>query len=91
MLATFGLERLEAALTRDSVSAADVAEILHKAGAPDPRLTDAAPRRTPELPTREPIVEPFPIGTEDTLLPTRVYVHHGSNPQFRPTRHANRV
>jgi hypothetical protein len=24
-------------------------------------------------------------------LPTRVYVHHRANPEFQPTRHANRV
>ncbi|WP_233213608.1 hypothetical protein [Mycobacterium hubeiense] len=75
MLATFGLERLEAGLTRDAVSPKDVDELLQQATAAS---VDGVRRRLPEP---EPVLS----------LPTRGYVHHRPNPQFQPTRHVNSV
>ena len=47
MLATFGLERLESGLDRDTVSATDVAEFLQQAQADDVRTLarDGMPKR----------------------------------------------
>jgi len=97
MLATFGLERLESGLHRDTVSATDVAKFLEQAEAADvdtlardgmSRALDSLNQRLHdrELPTN---------GVSAVLsspgLPTRAYVHHRVNPEFQPTRHANRV
>jgi hypothetical protein len=75
MMATFGLERLESGLTRDTVSATDVDEFLRQARA------DAA------APVHHRLGEDF----HRSGLPTRLYVHHQPNPQVQATRHANRV
>jgi hypothetical protein len=97
MLATFGLQRLESSLEDDAVSAADVAEFLEQAEPDDVdtlaregmgRALDSLHQRLGE--------RDWPpdgrIGAgEMASLPTRLYVHHGSNPEFQPTRHANRV
>jgi len=97
MLATFGLQRLESSLDDGTVSASDVAEFLAQAEADDVdtlaregmgRALDGLHQRLSE--------QDWPLGngseTADmTSLPTRPYVHHGSNPEFQPTRHANRV
>ncbi|HEX2286105.1 MAG TPA: hypothetical protein VHI10_14975 [Mycobacterium sp.] len=89
MLATFGLERLESGLNRDTVSATDVDEFLAQAEAGDVNTLardgmghalDSLHRRLHER-----------DNAENSSLPTRVYVHHRGNPQFQPTRHANRV
>jgi hypothetical protein len=97
MLATFGLQRLESSLDNDSVSAADVAEFLHQA---EPRDVDTLAREgmsralngmhqrlgenewTPQAPVRD---------RELSSLPNRLVMHHRANPEFQPTRHANRV
>lgn len=97
MLATFGLERLESGLTRDTVSATDVAQFLAQAGAGDvdtlardgmSRAIDGMHRRRHDgdLP-----VETLPTRLVDPGLPTRLYLTHRANPQFQPTPHANRV
>jgi hypothetical protein len=78
MVATFGLERLESGLTRDSEPASDVDDFLQRAG---------ANRRQRRL---EPI-ETLPTRMTAAEVPTRVYIPHRPNPQFQPTRHANRV
>jgi hypothetical protein len=89
MLATFGLERLESGLNRDTVSATDVAEFLAQAEADDvgtlardgmAHALDSLQRRLHDGDR-----------AEMSSLPTRLYVHHRGNPQFQPTRHANRV
>jgi hypothetical protein len=97
MLATFGLQRLESSLDDDAVSASDVAEFLDQAEADDVntlaregmgRALDGLHQRLGERDW------PLDGGTgvdEMASLPTRLYVHHGSNPEFQPTRHANRV
>ena len=100
MLATFGLERLESGLDRDTVSATDVAEFLEQAQADDvrtlardgmPTALDGMHRR---LQGRIPDVEVARVRiTEDEWpnLPTPLYAYNRSNPEFQPSRHANRV
>lgn len=93
MLATFGLDRLEAGLDDDTVSPADVNAFLEQA-----RADCAKPAaRTGEIETYE-LLDDDDIGYSTRVvdessrgLPTRVFIHHGSNPEFRPTRHAYRV
>ncbi|GAC1397793.1 MAG: hypothetical protein NVS4B6_03820 [Mycobacterium sp.] len=97
MLATFGLQRLESSLDNDTVSAADVAEFFDQAEADDvntlaregmgPAL-DGLHQRLGE--------RDLPRGAKTPAhampsLPGRLYVHHRSNPEFRPSRPANRV
>jgi hypothetical protein len=97
MLATFGLERLESGLNRDTVSATDVAEFLEQAEADDVNtlardgMSHALDSLHQRLHERESAINGFTAGTPTSNLPTRLYVHHGSNPEFQPTRHANRV
>ena len=97
MLATFGLERLEAGLVRDTVSATDVAEFLEQAEAGDvdtlardgmARALESLHRRHHD---RDATSAAATASTDMPGLPTRVYVHHRPNPEFQPTRHANRV
>jgi hypothetical protein len=78
MVATFGLERLESGLARDTVSAADVDDFLEHAGA-------SRQRHRPEP------VETLPTRMAAPSLPTRVVIPHRPNPQFQPPRHVNRV
>ncbi|WP_276026811.1 hypothetical protein [Mycolicibacterium litorale] len=78
MVATFGLERLESGLARDTVTTDDVDDFLQQAEA-DRQQHRREPAGT--LPTR--------MATEG--LPTRVYIPHRPNPQFQQTRHVNRV
>jgi hypothetical protein len=97
MLATFGLQRLESSLDDDAVSASDVAEFLDQAEADDVntlaregmgRALDGLHQRLGERDW--PLDGGNGVG-EMACLPTRLYVHRGSNPEFQPTRHANRV
>ncbi len=97
MLATFGLERLESGLNRDTVSASDVAEFLQQAAADDvntlardgmAQALESLHRRQHD---RDDAVETITRGAELPDLPTRLYPHHRPNPQFQPTQHANRV
>jgi hypothetical protein len=97
MLATFGLQRLESSLEHDAVSAADVAEFLDQAEADDVdtlaregmgRALDGLHKRLGEQDW--PLAAP-PAAREMTSLPNRLVMHHRSNPEFQPTRHANRV
>ena len=97
MLATFGLERLESGLARDTVSATDVAEFLQQAKADDVntlardgmgRALEGLHRRLQE---RDVTLETLPTRFADSGLPTRLQPEHSSNPQFQPTPHAYRV
>jgi hypothetical protein len=97
MLATFGLQRLESSLDDDTVSASDVAEFLEQAEPDDVdtlaregmgRALDGLHQRLGE---RDWPLDGGPGAGDMSSLPTRLYVHHGSNPEFQPTRHANRV
>jgi fermentation-respiration switch protein FrsA (DUF1100 family) len=89
MLATFGLDRLEAGLDTDTISAEDVAAVLEQAKA------DCA--KTPILAELD-LEDDFDPRFDEYLatkpvpgLPARIYVHHGGNPEFRPTRQPDRV
>jgi hypothetical protein len=93
MLATFGLDRLEAGLDEGTVSPTDVAEILEQAKAESARkpspVHDTGPLHT--LPLREARYDECPLAELPPGLPTRVYVHHRANPQFQGTRQPDRV
>ena len=98
MLATFGLERLESGLDRDTVSATDVAEFLEQAQADDvrtlardgmPAALDCMHRRLHER--ESPLIARTDHRARWPNLPTPLYVHNGANPEFQPSRHANRV
>jgi hypothetical protein len=101
MLATFGLERLESGLNRDTVSAADVAEFLDQAEADDVNtlardgMSSALDHLHKRLHAREPVANTWVAADEMQGLPTRLYVHHdvhhGANTEFQRTPHANRV
>ncbi len=90
MLATFGLDRLEAGLDDDTVSPADVTAFLEQAKAdcakPAARTNEVETYELLDDEYEERIITESPRG-----LPTRVFIHHGSNPEFQPTRHAHRV
>jgi hypothetical protein len=97
MLATFGLQRLESSLETDTVSASDVAEFLDQAEPDDVntlaregmgRALDGLHQRLGERdwPPAAPSA-----AREMASLPNRLVMHHRSNPEFQPTRHANRV
>jgi hypothetical protein len=97
MLATFGLQRLESALDDNAVSASDVAEFLEQAETDDVntlaregigRALDGMHQRLGE---RDWPLDRRSGAVDMASLPTRLYLHHGSNPEFQPTRHANRV
>ncbi len=100
MLATFGLERLETGLARDTVSAADVAEFLEQARADDvrtlardgmPMALDGMQRRLHERVSVVDVAGCRISEDEWTDLPTPLYLDRGANPEFQPSRHANRV
>jgi hypothetical protein len=97
MLATFGLQRLESSLEDDTISASDVAEFLDQAEAHDVntlaregmrRALDGLHQRLGERDW--PLEAPSPV-RDLPSLPDRLYVPHRPNPEFQPTRHANRV
>jgi hypothetical protein len=100
MLATFGLERLETGLDRDTVSATDVAQFLQQAQADEvrtlardgmPEALDCMHRRLQERDTVEEVPR-TPISMDEwPNLPTPLYAHNSANPEFQPSRHANRV
>ena len=93
MLATFGLDRLEASLHCETISADDVTAALEQAKAdvarrppqPDDHIVDEA------YETYDTWLEHRALAETPPGLPTRIYVHHRSNPEFLPTRHADRV
>jgi hypothetical protein len=97
MLATFGLQRLESSLDDDTVSAADVAEFLQQA---EPRDVDtlaregmgkALNRMQRRLGENEWTLAAPVRDREMSSLPNRLVTHQRANPEFQPTRHANRV
>lgn len=97
MLATFGLGRIESALDRHTVSAADVEDFLARARSGDvgtlardgmSEALDRLPKRPPTRHTLETLVV---VSVEEPGLPTRAVGEIGPNPQFQPTRHADRV
>jgi hypothetical protein len=97
MLATFGLQRLESSLEDDAVSAADVAEFLDQAEADDvdtlarEGMGSALDGLHKRLGEQDWIPATAPAAREMSSLPNRLVMHHRANPEFQPTRHANRV
>jgi len=97
MLATFGLERVESSLCRDTISATDVAEFLEQAEASDvdtlardgmDSALDCLHRRLEERDSATGgLVERLP----GSGLPTREYFPRLENTEFQQTRHANPV
>ena len=97
MMATFALERLETSLSRDTVSASDVAAFLDQAEADDvntlardgmSRALDSQHRRLNGQGSKRNGKMPAP---DSERLPTRVLVHSAVNPEFQRTRQPNRV
>nr|WP_225952307.1 hypothetical protein [Mycobacterium sp. OAS707] len=97
MLATFGLQRLESNLENEAVSAADVAEFLDQAEADDVNtlaregMGSALDGLHKRLGEQEWTLATAPAAREMSSLPNRLVMHHRANPEFQPTRHANRV
>ncbi|KAA0097585.1 hypothetical protein CIW49_17150 [Mycolicibacterium sp. P1-18] len=94
MLATFGLDRLEAGLDDDTVSPADVTAALEqaKADCAKPAARSTAAESYELLDDGYDDVCRDSVFTDSARrLPTRVIIPHGSNTEFRPTRHAYRV
>jgi hypothetical protein len=94
MLATFGLDRLEAGLDDDAVSAVDVNAVLEQA-----KADCAKPALRPDDVATYELLDDGPASwysgrtgaDSPPALPTRVFVYQESNPEFRPTRQANPV
>ena len=97
MLATFGLQRLESSLEDEAVSAADVAEFLDQAEADDVNtlaregMGSALDGLHKRLGEQDWPLASASAGHEMSSLPNRLVMHHRANPEFQPTRHANRV
>ena len=100
MLATFGLQRLESSLVRDTVSATDVAEFLDQAQADDvhtlardgmPEALSGMYRRLQESACEPEIAKLYITDDEWANLPTPQYADEIANPGFRQRPHANRV
>jgi hypothetical protein len=97
MLATFGLQRLESSLEDDTVSAADVAKFLDQAKPHDVStlaregMARALDGMDPPLGERDSPPATRTATHETANLPNRLVIHHRANPEFQPTRHANRV
>ena len=93
MLATFGLDRLEASLIDEESVDDGVAELIEQAKVDPVRRPITVPDPGPPgtLPHRESALDHYAAPRAEPYLPTRVYVPHRSNPQFQPTRQADRV
>jgi hypothetical protein len=100
MLATFGLERLESGLDRDTVSATDVAEFLEQAQADDvrtlardgmPEALDGMHRRLQERVSEPEIVKTFIIDDDWSSLPMPLHADNRANTEFQQYPHAYRV
>jgi hypothetical protein len=96
MLATFGLERLEAGITNKSADSAASPDYIAKfieAAAPKPEPGKRVPvrRPAPDFPTVPPLRTTFGTVDDEPGLPTRRYGRAEANPQFQAAPHANRV
>ena len=97
MLATLGLERVEAGLRRDAISATDVADFLNQAeaGEMDTLARDGMNNALHSLQRRLHERDSATGGLVDQVatsdLPTHQYFEHHANPEFQQTRHANPV
>lgn len=77
-MATFGLEKLESAIVEDNTDD-EVAELIERA-VPAPRTEPIRVARVGSVSL-----------DDEPGLPTRLCQQAMANPQFQPTRHANRV
>jgi hypothetical protein len=100
MLATFGLQRIESKLDHGTVSATDVAEFLEQAQADDvhtlardgmPQALDDMHRRLSDRVPAAEVAKAYINDDEWSDLPSPLYAYNGGNPEFQPSRHANRV
>ncbi|OBG92175.1 hypothetical protein A5698_19805 [Mycobacterium sp. E136] len=97
MAATLGLQRLEAGLNPDTVSATDVAKFFERAEPSDvDRLArDGMSRALDGMRQRQHVEHPIANGSTAHFraadLPVRAYAQHRMNPEFQQTRHADRV
>ena len=93
MLATFGLERLEAGITDDAGDDADALAKLLASAPPGPELEARrlARRLEPVFPAVPPLRTTYSALDDEPGLPTRCYGRADANPQFQATPHANRV
>nr|WP_228768819.1 hypothetical protein [Mycolicibacterium malmesburyense] len=97
MAATLGLQRLEAGLHRDTVSATDVARFFERAEPSDvDRLArDGMSRALDGMRRRAHVEHAITNGSTAHFhapdLPVRAYAQHRVNPEFQQTRHADRV
>jgi hypothetical protein len=103
MLAAFGLNRLEAMLdtSKETYTAADVKAFLDKVKAactpPDPPGNSLPHRAGPQFDEPRALSSPSPMRDNplgafgEPELPSPVYAHYASNPEFRQTRQPNRV
>ncbi|WP_371287074.1 hypothetical protein [Mycobacterium sp. PS03-16] len=93
MLATFALERLEAGLSRDTVSTSDVDDFLERSGARAVREKTPVASGAGHRPLHDRFdpVEALPTRAADTPLPTHIYIPHQPNTQFHATRHPDPV
>jgi len=97
MMATFALERLEAGLSRDTVSASDVATFLDQAEADDVNtlardgMSCAMASQHRRLHAPAPTSNGHAPSADTARLPTRELVHSAANPEFQRTRQPNRV
>ena len=98
MLATFGLERLETRLHRDALRASDVAEFLEQAQPGDVKTLardgmhealDCFHRR--RMQRIEPSMEAVMEAANNHDFRPRAYRKRRVNPQFQPSRYADRV
>ncbi|MEO3758468.1 hypothetical protein ABGB19_09320 [Mycobacterium sp. B14F4] len=94
MVVTFGLQRLEAGLNPDTVSATDVAKFFEHAEPSDVSTLarDGMSHALAGLRSRQHAQDALTTAAvHDSGLPTRVYAHHPPKTEFQPTRHADRV
>jgi hypothetical protein len=97
MVATFALERLETGLSRDTVSASDVATFLEQAEADDVNtlardgMSRALARQNRRLQGQGSIPNGRMPEAATAGLPTREYLQSAMNPEFQRTRQPNRV
>jgi hypothetical protein len=97
MMATFALERLETGLSRDTVSASDVATFLDQAEADDvdtlarDGMSRALALQNRRLHGQGSIPNGRTPAADTARLPTRVHMQSAMNPEFPRTRQPNRV
>jgi hypothetical protein len=97
MMATFALERLETGLSRDTVSAADVATFLDQAEADDVNtlardgMSCALAGQHRRLHAQGPAQNGHVRSPDTARLPTRELVHSAANPEFQRTSQPDRV